>query len=112
MKFKIYNNLSFEKLLKVVPSRYKNLISALSRNDEFDVVIFLNDSEVVLSGTANKAIKGFKKTDRNRILALGYCFMIEARILFRENGFEMIELRSFEWTDESYTAIKQKLYKI
>lgn len=109
LKIKVFKELDFNKLNNIIPQWYKSLISALPNESIYDIAIFPND-KVILSGNAQKVVSKLGKNNDNRMLALGYCFTKETRLLFKENNIEIIELHEFHWTDESYTNIRQGIY--
>ncbi len=106
MDFKKYKDISFNKLLKVVPSRYKNLLYASKHPEISDVIIF-PANEVLLSSRIRKAVRSFSENENNNKLILGYSFTYDAKTMMQENNIAYVELFDFGWTDESYLHIRK-----
>lgn len=105
LRLKVFEGIEFEKLQKVVPSRFLSAFSGLPRGGVFSLVIFSTD-DVILSGAAKKAIKRLSLSDETRTyLALGYCFTVESTAVLTEHGFQIVRLHDFHWTDESYQRV-------
>jgi hypothetical protein len=101
--------MSYEKLCKIVPQRFRALVSSIPTDGTFDVAIFPGD-EVILSGTARKAVKRIEYVEGHRRVVIGYCFTQESKKELVESGFEIVEFHDFAWTDESYVRIRQGTY--
>ena len=100
--------MDYEKLIKVVPPRFKSVVSALPRGGQFSAIVF-HGEDVVLSGHTKKALRRLLSTENVALLALGYCFTQEAQELLCTEGFEIVQLHHFHWTDESYQTIRQMI---
>jgi hypothetical protein len=109
LKLRIYNEISYEKLCKIAPQRYRAYVSSIPSDGTFDVAMFPGD-EVILSGTARKAIRRIEHIEGRRKVVIGYCFTLESKKELAESGFEIVEFHSFSWTDESYVSIRQGTY--
>ncbi|MBP1967759.1 hypothetical protein [Paenibacillus aceris] len=83
--------------------RYKHLIP--DGEGMLSGFIF-NDEEVILSSQIRKALRKVTQDNLDRKIAIGYNFTSESRELLHENGYLIISLRDFTWTDERYKAIK------
>lgn len=108
MNFKLYQGITSEKLIKVIPAKYKSLISKVPLIGISDIVIFPVD-KVILSNKIKKALGSLGEDTNNRKIFIGYNFTAEAKEIMSDNNIDFIEFHSFNWTDESYTNIRQNI---
>ncbi len=108
MNYKLYHGINIEKLVKIVPTKYKNLITKVPLNRVSDVVIFPVD-KVILSNKIKKAIDSLEEYPENKRIFIGYNFTAEAKSIMVESNVEFFEFHNFYWTDESYNNIRQNI---
>ena len=107
MKFKVLKNITSEKLLSVVPRRYRELVSMNTKEPAvYAVLLFRHDrKDVVLSRVVNQALSHLGDVGRQKVIAIGGCFTAESQALLKDRGIEFYQLSDFHWTDASYTSI-------
>lgn len=107
MKFRIVWHISKDKLIDILPSAYRGLAS-MDRSEDvpYTAIIFHQlRNGVVPSSVVHKAISQLGEVE-GQVIALGGNFTLEAQVLLRGRGIEILSLRNFPWTDESCENIK------
>ena len=91
----------------MLPPAYQALVSPhMTDTASLTVLLFQHDAKsVVLSSTVEKALTGLGESEE-KVMAVAGNFTLEAAKLLRARGVEIVSLKDFAWTDESYEAIK------
>ncbi|MDR9856462.1 hypothetical protein RJP21_22930 [Paenibacillus sp. VCA1] len=106
MKYKIYKDVSKNKIKNYIPPGYLSSLPA-SWPDQLTMIVFKTGrNDVVLSNTVADALMDKKMMGQENLIAFGGCFTIESIQLFRDKEIEYVALKEFPWTDERYKQIR------
>ena len=109
MKYEIRKNIDFSNISRYIPKQFLTVIDKALSLKIVNIIQFPGDKkDIVLSRSVTKAFKELGNSD-NKTIVLGGCFTVEARNLISSYNSLSFALDYFEWTDESYTRIRQTI---
>ena len=112
MKFRIIRKITQDKLVSILPTEYKGLITAVSDGSALcTVIMFRHDTrDVTHSREVAKALRYLGEAEE-KVYAVSGQFTVEAEELLRARNIETISRGSHFWTDKSHTTIKLPISK-
>ena len=104
---KIFNNVTHEELIKLLPKDYADQLPKKSSDEKYLVLRFATDrTDVILSGKVRRGLKKVNLRPNQILLAVGSVFTVEAKEILSEAGAEVVSISDFRWTDESYLSVR------
>jgi hypothetical protein len=107
LKFRFIRQITQDKLVSVLPTEYKGLITNVSDGSALcTVIMFRHDRrDVAHSREVAKALRYLGEVEE-KVYAVSGQFTIESEALLRARNVEMISRGGSFWTDESHVQIK------
>lgn len=110
MKCITRRGLSCDSLVNALPRAYRDLLPSRLPGDDITLLLFPHDREdVVLSRAVRSALDDLRDGGQ-AIVAVAGCFTTEAAQLLRAKHATILQLSSYEWTDESYLQTRESWF--
>ena len=112
MKFRIIKQITYDKLVDILPTEYKGLVTSIRDGSALcTVIMFRHDTrDVAHSREVAKALRYLGEVEE-KVYAVSGQFTIESESLLRAKGIEMISRGGSFWTDKSHVNIKLPMIK-